>query len=176
MSKCSNAVNLQYNQTARRYKHFRDPIRRYLRNPLFIGFASGKIQELARRSGRFYKVPRLSKSGVPARVPWVRIPPCPPHRRSKLHIACSDFFCFTPKVGARSFRCSASPQTTRFAGLARGPRMRNRMVSGDFSYFQDGITFFPPFSAFSPSAAAFGTGRFSMQVPEASGAEGFRWA
>ena len=38
-------------------------------------------------------------------------------RRSKLYIACSDFF---TKVRARSFRCSSFPTANRFAGFAVG--------------------------------------------------------
>ena len=47
---------------------------------------------------------------------WVRVPP-PAPRRSKLCIACSDFF---TKVRARSRRCSSFPNRTRFAGLRFG--------------------------------------------------------
>ena len=57
-----------------------------------------------------------SKSGVPATVPWVRIPPAAPRRR-KLHIACDDFLCAASKVISRSFRCDSFPNQTRFAGL-----------------------------------------------------------
>ena len=39
---------------------------------------------------------------------WVRVPP-PAPRRSKLYIACSDFF---SKVGAHSFRCYSFPNRT----------------------------------------------------------------
>ena len=41
-------------------------------------------------------------------------------RRSKLCIACSDFFHFISKVRARSLRCSSSPNRTRCAGLRFG--------------------------------------------------------
>ena len=51
-------------------------------------------------------------SGVGVRVPM----PAPP-RRSKLHIACSDFF---SKVRSHSFRCSSFPTAIRFAGFAVG--------------------------------------------------------
>lgn len=47
---------------------------------------------------------------------WVRVPPSAP-RRSKLYIACSDFF---QKVRARSCRCSSSPNRTRCTGLRFG--------------------------------------------------------
>ena len=50
----------------------------------------------------------------------VRIPAGAPRRRSKLHIACSDFLCLRQKAGVRSFRCSSSPNRTRFAGLRFG--------------------------------------------------------
>ena len=46
----------------------------------------------------------------------VRSPSSPP-RRSKLYIACSDFFA---KVRARSCRCSSFPNRTRCAGLRFG--------------------------------------------------------
>ena len=45
---------------------------------------------------------------------WVRVPP-PAPRRSKLHIACSDFF--YKKVRVRSFRCSSFSNRKRCAGL-----------------------------------------------------------
>lgn len=53
-------------------------------------------------------------------------------RRSKRHIACSDFLCFARKVRARSFCCSSFPPATRFAGLAGGGRPCGRLffVSG----------------------------------------------
>ena len=48
-------------------------------------------------------------------------------RRSKRHIACSDFLCFARKVRARSFCCSSFPPATRFAGLAGGGRPCGRL-------------------------------------------------
>ncbi len=48
-------------------------------------------------------------------------------RRSKRHIACSDFLCFARKVRARSFCCSSFPPATRFAGLAGGGRPSGRL-------------------------------------------------
>lgn len=54
---------------------------------------------------------------------WVRVPP-PAPRRSKLHIACSDFF--YKKVRVRSFRCSSFSIRKRCAGL----RVEGTGVSG----------------------------------------------
>ena len=70
-----------------------------------------------------------SKSGVPARVPWVRIPPCPPHRRSKLHIACSGFFALRQKL------LLSPDDPLRWA--CPGSLMRNRVVAGDHSSGRD---------------------------------------
>ena len=54
----------------------------------------------------------------PVSVSDVRVrPPSPAPCRSKLYIACSDFFI---KVRARSCRCSSFPNRSRFAGLRFG--------------------------------------------------------
>ena len=51
-------------------------------------------------------------------------PPAP--RRSKLYIACSDFFA---KVRARSCRCSSFPNRTRSAGLRFGFLLESRIMT-----------------------------------------------
>ena len=64
---------------------------------------------------RWKYVGQASKSTAGDSVPVRVRSPAP--RRSKLCIACSDFF---TKVRARSRRCSSFPNRTRFAGLRFG--------------------------------------------------------
>ena len=60
-----------------------------------------------------------TRGGLPRRVG--RIPPSPPWRRSKLHIACSDFYAYGKKIRVRSFRCSSFQTRSRWAsGLLFG--------------------------------------------------------
>ena len=87
--------------------------------PKSLGFSmvlrDSKYQVLlryARMCNRF----EITRNQVVRKGTWVRIPPAPP-RRSKLYIACSDFF---TKVRARSCRCSSFPNRTRCAGLRFG--------------------------------------------------------
>ena len=59
----------------------------------------------------------LTRNQVVLTGSWVRIPPAPP-RRSKLCIACSDFF---TKIRARSRRCSSFPR--KAGGFAGTPNI-----------------------------------------------------
>ena len=60
---------------------------------------------------------RMTRNQVVLTGSWVRIPPAPP-RRSKLCIACSDFF---TKIRARSRRCSSFPR--KAGGFAGTPNI-----------------------------------------------------
>ena len=66
-----------------------------------------------------------TRGGLPRRAGRV---PYPPPRRSKLHIACSDFLCLCKKVRAGSFRCSslAKPDPSSALGSGLGTRHRRR--------------------------------------------------
>ena len=52
--------------------------------------------------------------------------PYPPPRRSKLHIACSDFLCLCKKVRAGSFRCSSLAKPAPCSALDSGLGTRQR--------------------------------------------------
>ena len=84
-----------------------------VRRPLFK-----QRRERYRYRSLIYKLPVFRWSGATARYSCFRVPveTGTPPRRRKLHIPCPS-----AGAGVRSFRCSASPQRTRSAGLRRGP-------------------------------------------------------
>ena len=65
----------------------------------------------------------LTRDGLPRRAGRI---PYPPPRRSKLHIACSDFLCLCKKVRVRSFRCSSLAKPAPCSALDSGLGTRQR--------------------------------------------------
>ena len=84
--------------------------------PASLGFDFSEERVLKLNMGEFPSGQRGQTVNLLAMPSVVRIH-LPPPSRSKLYVACSDFF---TKVRARSCRCSSFPNQTRSAGLRFG--------------------------------------------------------